>query len=50
LEDLLPESGFRWKRTIKTPYFGRLGKFQKNTRKFYFTKRLWEPEGEGERS
>jgi hypothetical protein len=37
-------------RTIKTPYFRRSGKFQKNTRKFYFTKRLWKPEGGGERS
>jgi hypothetical protein len=29
LEDLLPESGFCWKRTVKTPYFRRSRKFQK---------------------
>jgi hypothetical protein len=50
LEDLLAESGFCWKRTVKISYFGRSGKFQKNTRKLYFTKRLRKPEGEGERS
>jgi hypothetical protein len=29
LEDLVPESGFCWKRTVKTPYFGRSGKSRK---------------------
>jgi hypothetical protein len=38
------------KRTVKTPYFGRSGKFQKNTRKLYFVERLRKPEGGGERS
>jgi hypothetical protein len=42
--------GFCWKRTVKTPYFGRSGKFQKNTRKLYFAERLRKPEGGGERS
>jgi hypothetical protein len=50
LEDLLLESGICWKRTVKTPYFGRLEKFQKNTRKFYFAERLRKPEGGVERS
>jgi hypothetical protein len=50
LEDLPPESGFCWKRTVKTPYFERSGKFQKNTRKLYFLRRLRKPEGGGERS
>jgi hypothetical protein len=50
LEDLLPESGFCWKRTVKTSYFGRSGKFQKNTKKLYFAERLRKPEGGGERS
>jgi hypothetical protein len=50
LEDLLPELGFCWKRTVKTPYFGRPGNFQKNTRKLYFPERLRKPEGGSERS
>jgi hypothetical protein len=50
LEDLLPESGFCWKGTVKTPYFGRSGKFQKNIKKLYFAERLRKPEGGGERS
>jgi hypothetical protein len=50
LEDLKPESGFCSKRTVKTPYFRRSGKFQKNTRKLYFAERLRKPEGGVERS
>jgi hypothetical protein len=30
--------------------FWKIRKFQKNTKKFYFTKRLQKPEGGGERS
>jgi hypothetical protein len=50
LEDLLPESGFCWKRTVKTPYFGRSRKIQKKSRKLYFPRRLRKPEGGVERS
>jgi hypothetical protein len=38
------------KRTIKKPYFGRLGNSRKNTRKLYFTRRLKKPKGGDERS
>jgi hypothetical protein len=50
LEDLLPESGFCWKKDYQDTIFWKIRKFQKNTRKLYFTKRLQKPEGGGERS
>jgi hypothetical protein len=50
LEDLLPESGFCWKKDHQDTMFWKIGKFQKNTRKLYFAKRLKKPEGGGERS
>jgi hypothetical protein len=50
LEDLLPESGFYWKKDRQDTIFRKIRKFQKNTRKLYFTRRLKKPEGEGERS
>jgi hypothetical protein len=50
LEDLLPESGFCWKKDRQNTIFQKIRKFQKNTRKLYFTRRLKKPEGEGERS
>jgi hypothetical protein len=49
LEDLLPESGFCWKKDHQGTIFCRSGKFQKNIRKFYFTRRLKKPEGGSER-
>jgi hypothetical protein len=49
LEDLLPESGFCWKKDHQDTIFRRSGNFQKNTRKLYFTRRLKKPEGGGER-
>jgi hypothetical protein len=49
LEELLPESGFCWKKDRQGTIFRRSGKFQKNTKKLYFTRRLKKPEGEGER-
>jgi hypothetical protein len=50
LEDLLPELGFCLKKDRQDTIFWKIGKFQKNTRKLYFTRRLKKPEGEGERS
>jgi hypothetical protein len=44
LEDLLPESGFCWKKDYQDTIFRKIGKFQKNTRKLYFTRRLKKPE------
>jgi hypothetical protein len=50
LEDLLPESGFCWKKDRQDTIFRKIWKFQKNTRKLYFARRLKKPEGGGERS
>jgi hypothetical protein len=50
LEDLLPKSGFCWKKDRQDTIFRKIRKFQKNTRKLYFTRRLKKPEGGGERS
>jgi hypothetical protein len=50
LEDLLPKSGFCWKKDRQDTIFQKIRKFQKNTRKLYFTRRLKKPEGGGERS
>jgi hypothetical protein len=50
LEELLPESGFCWKKDHQGTIFWRSGKFQKNARTLYFTKRLRKPEGGVERS
>jgi hypothetical protein len=50
LEDLLPESGFCWKEDRQDTIFRKIRKFQKNTRKLYFTRRLKKPEGGDERS
>jgi hypothetical protein len=50
LEDLLPESGFGWKNDCQDTIFRKIKKFQKNTRKLYFTRRLKKPEGGVERS
>jgi len=47
-ENSLPESDSAGKRGVKRSNFGRSGKFQKNIRKFYFARRLPEPEGEPE--
>jgi hypothetical protein len=49
LEDLLPESGFCWKNDRQDTIFQKIRKFQKNTRKLFFTRRLKKPEGGGER-
>jgi hypothetical protein len=45
LEDLLPESGFCWKKDYQDTIFRKIRKFKKNTRKLYFTRRLKKPEG-----
>jgi hypothetical protein len=50
LEDLLSESGFCWKKDHQDTMFRKIRKFQKNTRKLYFARRLEKPEGGGERS
>jgi hypothetical protein len=50
LEDLLPESGFCWKKDRQDTIFRKIKKFQKNTRKLYFARRLEVPEGGDERS
>jgi hypothetical protein len=50
LEELLPESGFWWKKDRQDTIFQKIRKFQKNTRKLYFTRRLKKPEGGDERS
>jgi hypothetical protein len=47
---LLPESGFCWKKDRQDTIFRKIGKFQKNTRKLYFARRLRKPEGGDERS
>jgi hypothetical protein len=47
---LLLESGFCWKKDRQDTIFQKIGKFQKNTRKLYFTRRLKKPKGGGERS
>jgi hypothetical protein len=50
LEDLLPESRFCWKKDCQDTMFRKIRKFQKNTRKLYFARRLKRPEGGDERS
>jgi hypothetical protein len=50
LEDLLSESGFCWKKDYQDTIFWKIRKFQKNTKKLYFTRRLKKPEGGVERS
>jgi hypothetical protein len=50
LEDLLPESGFCWKKGYQDTIFWKIRKFQKNTKKLYFTRRLKRPKGGVERS
>jgi hypothetical protein len=50
LEDLLLESGFCRKKDYQDTIFLKIRKFQKNTRKLYFTRRLKKPEGGVERS
>jgi hypothetical protein len=50
LEDFLPESGFCWKKDYQDTIFLKIRKFQKNTRKLYFTRRLKKLEGGVERS
>jgi hypothetical protein len=50
LEDLPPESGFCWKKDYQDIIFQKIRKFQKNTRKLYFTRRLKKPKGGVERS
>jgi hypothetical protein len=50
LEDLLPESGFCWKKGCQDTIFQKIRKFQKNTRKLYFARRLKKPEGGVEKS
>jgi hypothetical protein len=50
LEDLLLELGFYWKKDRQDTIFRKIRKFQKNTRKLYFTRRLKKPKGGGERS
>jgi hypothetical protein len=50
MEDLLSESEFCWKKDRQDTMFWKIRKFQKNTRKLYFTRRLKKPEGGGERS
>jgi hypothetical protein len=50
LEDLLPESGFCWKKDRQDTMFRKIKKFQKNTKKLYFARRLKKPEGGAERS
>jgi hypothetical protein len=47
---LLPESGFCWKKDCQDTIFQKIRKFQKNTRKLYFARRLKRPEGGVERS
>jgi hypothetical protein len=47
---LLPESGFCWKKDYQDTIFQKIRKFQKNTKKLYFTRRLKKPEGGVERS
>jgi hypothetical protein len=49
LEDLLPVLGFCWKKDYQDTIFRKIRKFQKNTRKIYFTRRLKKPEGGVER-
>jgi hypothetical protein len=44
------ESGFYWKKDRQDTIFRKIKKFQKNTRKLYFTRRLKKPKGGGERS
>jgi hypothetical protein len=46
----MPESGFCWKKDCQDTMFRKIRKFQKNTRKLYFARRLKKPEGGGERS
>jgi hypothetical protein len=48
--ELLPESGFCWKKDRQDIMFQKIRKFQINTRKLYFARRLKKPEGGGERS
>jgi hypothetical protein len=50
LEDLLPESGFCWKNDRQDTMFWKIKKFQKNTKKLCFARRLKKPEGGSERS
>jgi hypothetical protein len=50
LEDLLPELEFCWKKDYQDTIFWKIRKFQKNTKKLYFTRRLKKPEGGVERS
>jgi hypothetical protein len=50
LEDLLPESGFYWKKDRQDTMFRKIRKFQKNTTRLYFARRLKKPEGGSERS
>jgi hypothetical protein len=45
----MPESGFCWKKDRQDTIFWKIKKFQKNTKKLYFTRRLKKPEGGGER-
>jgi hypothetical protein len=47
---LLPESGFCWKKDYQDTIFRKIRKFQKNTKKLYFTRRLKKLEGGVERS
>jgi hypothetical protein len=47
---LLPESGFCWNKDRQDTIFWKIRKFQKNTRKLYFTRILKKPKGGGERS
>jgi hypothetical protein len=49
LEDLLPESGFCRKKDCQDTIFRKIRKFQKNTKKLYFTRRLKKLEGGVER-
>jgi hypothetical protein len=44
------KSRFCWKKDRQDTIFQKIRKFQKNTRKLYFTRRLKKPKGGGERS
>jgi hypothetical protein len=47
----MSESGFYWKKDRQDTMFRKIRKFQKNTRKLYFARRLKNPEGgDGRRS
>jgi hypothetical protein len=50
LEDLLPESGFCWKKDHQDTIFLKISNSRKIPRNSYFTRRRKYPEGESERS